>query len=218
MTDIFVCFHDDIKNYQEDVIYLKLNNNFHLKYDYKNIILQSDNLQWTQPYLSEFTGIKIICDDSICNSEWVSILQYDHKLSKKDIDYIKSNDKILIFNPFGKGIESIKNQKYMIGEINFIDWCIDRYNSYFGTSINENDLKDIYFPSCSAVKIKRDKLKKIIDFLYNNNLQELLSIGSNIGGINRWVAHLFERAFAISIMIEILKGEKYEVYEIEHHE
>jgi hypothetical protein len=217
VTDIFVCFHDTITNYSDKVTYLKLNSQYINRYEYSNIVLQPEDLQWTQPYLSEFTGFKMIEQLGLNNSDWIATLQYDHLISESDIEFINNNDCILVFNPFGNGLNALRDQDYTIENNNFIDFSLDRYNQYFSTDYKYSDLQNIPFPSCSSVKISKQQFDKIMKFILSNKLNEILSLGSSLYFIHRWPAHLFERMFAISVMIEILEGSEYKIYQIEHH-
>jgi hypothetical protein len=217
VTDIFVCFHDTIPNYSDKVTYLKLNTQYINRYQYSNIINQPNNLQCTQPYLSEFTGFKMIQDLNLTDSNWIATLQYDHIISESDIEFIDNNDCILLFNPFGTGLSPLREQGYTIGNKNFIDFVLERYNQYFSTDYKDIDLQNIPFPSCSSLKISKQQFDKIMNFIFSNELNEILSLGSSLYFIHRWPAHLFERMFAISVMIEILEGSEYKIYQIEHH-
>ena len=181
-TDIFVIYHDnlniidDIKN---DIKYFKCNNNFINKYTDSgiNIIEQLPEYQFLQPSFAEFTAFKMLLDKNLIEGDWVCTLQYDHDLNKNIIDDIKLSDEIMIFNPFGIGVNAVYNQNYSIGNENCMDWILNNYNLFFNKEYTFDNISEIPLPMCSAVKIKKETFN-IENFAFFLQAGSALHIGT----------------------------------------
>lgn len=221
-TDIFVIYHDnlnlidDIKN---DIKYFKCNNEFLNKYTNSgiNIIEQLPEYQLLQPAFAEFTAFKMILDKNLIEGDWVCTLQYDHDLNKNIIDDIKLSDEIMIFNPFGIGVNAVYNQNYSIGNENCMDWILRNYNLFFNKEYKFENISEIPFPMCSAVKIKKETFNKIMNWILSYSKDLFFNLSSNISWHPRWVGMMQERMFAMAVSFEIFEGESYKKYQLEHH-
>ena len=221
-TDIFVIYHDnlnlvdDIKN---DIRYFKCNNDFLNKYTNSSIeiIEQLPEYQFLQPSFAEFTAFKMINDKDLIKSDWVCTLQYDHELNKDIINDIKHSQEIMIFNPFGTGVGAVYNQNYSIGNDNCMDWILRNYNSFFNKDYKFENISEIPFPMCSAVKIKKETFSKIMNWILSYSKDLFFNLSSNIAWHPRWVGMIQERMFAMAVSFEIFEGESYKKYPLEHH-
>ncbi len=222
MTDIFVIYHNDIdinNDIKSDIKYFKCNNLYKNKYTNfdLNIIEQTSEYQYLQPSFSEFTAFKMILDSKMIESDWICTLQYDHKINSEIVDYIKSTDKILIFSPFGNGVNAVYEQNYTFGNENFMDWILKSYNSFFNKTYVYDDIKEIPLAMCSAVKVKKELFYEIMEWIFTYDTILYKQIGSNISWHPRWEAMLAERMFAMAVSFSILEGNEYEIYTLEHH-